>query len=145
MTILMSLRSAGLRATPQRQFVLEALEDLQHATPAEIATAVRQHAPSINHSTIYRTLDHLEEAGIVSRAILLGTVPHYFLHGRGLHLVCTTCSFIECVPATALKSSAKTVHEQHGFAVDPADIVLRGACALCLNAPEAVTVASRVA
>jgi len=145
MTILMSLRAAGLRATPQRQFVLEALEDLQHATPTEIATAIQQHAPSINHSTIYRTLDHLEEAGIVSRAILLGTVPHYFLHGRGLHLVCTSCSFIECVPATAMKASAATVRQQHGFAVDLADVVLRGACALCVNAPKTATVASRVA
>lgn len=145
MTILMSLRAAGLRATPQRQFVLEALEELQHATPTEIATAIQQHAPSINHSTIYRTLDHLEEAGIVSRAILLGTVPHYFLHGRGLHLVCTTCSFIECVPATAMKASAATVRQQHGFAVDLADVVLRGTCALCVNAPKTATVVSRVA
>jgi len=142
----MSLRSAGLRATPQRQFVLEALEVLQHATPTEIAAAIQQHAPSINHSTIYRTLDHLEEAGIVSRAILLGTVPHYFLHGRGLHLVCTTCSFIECVSATAMKASATTVRNQHGFAVDLADIVLRGACALCQSAPRAgATATARVA
>ncbi len=137
MTVLMSLRAAGLRATPQRQFVLEALEDLQHATPTEIAATIQQHAPSINHSTIYRTLDHLEEAGIVTRAILLGTVPHYFLHGRGLHLVCTTCSFIECVPATNMKASAQAVRQHHGFAVDLADTVLRGACALCQSAPRA--------
>lgn len=146
MTVLMSLRSAGLRATPQRQFVPEALEDLQHATPTEIATTIQQHSPSINHSTIYRTLDHLEEAGIVSRAILLGTVPHYFLHGRGLHLVCTTCAFIECVPATAIKTAAKAVSEQRGFTVDLADVVLRGTCALCQNgshatAPPAASVA----
>ena len=137
MTVLMSLRNAGLRATPQRQFILEALEDLQHATPAEIAATIQQHSPSINQSTIYRTLDHLEEAGIVSRAILLGTVPHYFLHGRGLHLVCTRCTFIECVPATAMKASATAVSDQHGFAVDLSDIVLRGACALCQNGSQA--------
>ncbi len=136
MNLLMSLRIAGLRATPQRQFVLEALEDLQHATPTEIAIAIQAHSPSINLSTIYRTLDHLEEAGIVSRAFLIGTVPHYFLHGRGLHLVCTSCAFIECVPATPMKSSVKAVRRQHGFTVDLADVVLRGACTLCSGAAQ---------
>jgi len=145
MTVLMSLRSAGLRATCQRQYVLEALEDLQHATPLEIATAIQQHSPSINQSTVYRTLDHLEAAGIVSRAILLGTVPHFFLHGRGLHLVCTSCAFIECVSATAMKASVTTIRDQHGFAVDLGDIVLHGACALCQSAPQAETTRFRVA
>lgn len=145
MTWTTSLRTAGLRATPQRQIVLETLEDLQHATPTEIAATIRQHSPRINHSTIYRTLDNLEEAGIVSRAFLLGTVPHYFLHGRGLHLVCTSCAFIECVPATAMKASATSVRDEPGFAVDRADFARRGACALRLGAFQDTAVPSRLA
>ena len=137
MTWITSLRTAGLRATPQRQFVLETLEELQHATPTDLAAAIQEQSPSINLSTIYRTLDHLEEAGLVSRAFLVGAVPHYFLHRRGLHLVCTTCAFIESVPTTAMRASAAEVRSQHGFSVDLADIVLRGACALCQSAPRA--------
>ena len=39
------LRSRGYRLTPQRQMVLDAVRDLGHSTPDEIASAVRQQAP----------------------------------------------------------------------------------------------------
>ena len=60
------LRARGYRLTPQRQLVLEAVTELGHATPEDIVAKVRQVASGINISTVYRTLELLEELGLVN-------------------------------------------------------------------------------
>ena len=62
-----ALRASGYRVTPQRQLVLEAVTRLEHATPEEIYAEVRQTAVGVNVSTVYRTLELLEPAGILAR------------------------------------------------------------------------------
>ncbi|GAA3051019.1 hypothetical protein GCM10020000_35180 [Streptomyces olivoverticillatus] len=64
------LRRRGYRLTPQRQLVLEAVDRLEHATPDDILTEVRKTAGGVNISTVYRTLELLEELGLVSHAHL---------------------------------------------------------------------------
>ena len=61
------LRARGYRVTPQRQLVLEAVARLDHATPEEIGAQVQQTARGVNISTIYRTLDLLEQIGSAIR------------------------------------------------------------------------------
>src|SRR6476469_8500777 len=64
------LRARGYRVTPQRQLVLEAVARLDHATPEEIGAQVQQTARGVNISTIYRTLELLEQIGMVTRTHL---------------------------------------------------------------------------
>ncbi len=64
------LRRRGYRLTPQRQLVLEAVDALEHASPDEILAEVRRTASGVNISTVYRTLELLEELGLVSHAHL---------------------------------------------------------------------------
>ena len=59
------LRARGYRVTPQRQLVLEAVARLDNATPEEIGAQVQQTARGVNISTIYRTLELLEQIGMV--------------------------------------------------------------------------------
>lgn len=42
------LHERGLRVTPQRQLVLEAVDRLGHATPDEICAEVQRIAPGVN-------------------------------------------------------------------------------------------------
>ena len=44
------LREKGLRLTPQRELVLNAVRELGHATPEEVAERVRKTHPGINLS-----------------------------------------------------------------------------------------------
>ena len=60
-----TLRASGYRVTPQRQLVLEAVTKLNHASPEEIFAEVQQTAQGVNVSTIYRTLELLEQLGLV--------------------------------------------------------------------------------
>ena len=59
------LREKGLRLTPQRELVLQAVRQLGHAIPEEVAEKVRSTHPGINLSTVYRNLETLENVGLV--------------------------------------------------------------------------------
>ena len=64
------LRSVGLRSTAQRRAVLQALFEARHATVDELAAEVQRTMPDVSLSTIYRTLEALDEAGLVTHAHL---------------------------------------------------------------------------
>ena len=84
------LRAKGYRVTPQRQLALEAVTALEHGTPEEICTAVQRTAQGVNISTVYRTLELLEELGMVKHAHLGHGPPTYHLavDAEHVHLVC---------------------------------------------------------
>jgi Fur family ferric uptake transcriptional regulator len=87
------LRASGHRLTPQRELVLAAVEDLGHATPDQVYAEVRTKSQSINLSTIYRTLELLDELGLIRHAHLSDRAPTYH-STRGhehAHLVCREC------------------------------------------------------
>ena len=69
------LRDHGFRITPQRQLVLEAVEALRHGTPEEILVEVQRTASVVNLTTIYCTLEVLEEVGRVNTAHLATGPP----------------------------------------------------------------------
>ncbi len=61
-----ALRANGGRMTAQRRLILETLDELGgHPTAEQVYNAVRQRVPTINPSTVYRTLSWLAEAGLV--------------------------------------------------------------------------------
>ena len=87
------LHSLGYRLTPQRQLVLRAVEKLGHATPDEILAEVQQQSSAVNVSTVYRTLEVLEELGLVRHAHLSDRAPtyHSVTDHEHFHLVCRNC------------------------------------------------------
>lgn len=132
------LRSRGYRLTPQRQMVLDAVRDLGHSTPEEIATAVRAQAPSVNLSTVYRTLDLLEQVGLVTHTHLGHGAPTYHAAEGDdhVHLVCQQCGHIEAVPASLVEPLVGSLKADHGFEVNVAHVAMHGRCAECAAAKE---------
>jgi Fur family ferric uptake transcriptional regulator len=59
------LREKGYRLTPQRELILQAVEELGHCTPDEVLAEVRRHSTAVNASTVYRTLEVLEYVGML--------------------------------------------------------------------------------
>src|SRR3954462_11035180 len=95
------LRARGYRITPQRQLVLEAVTELGHATPEDICSRVQQTARGVNISTVYRTLELLEELGLVTHTHLGHGPPTYHLASAAdhVHPVCRACGGVtEVVP-----------------------------------------------
>jgi len=127
------LRQRGYRLTPQRQLVLEAVDTLEHATPDDILIEVRKTASGVNISTVYRTLELLEELGLVSHAHLGHGAPTYHLADRHhhLHLVCRDCTnVIEADVEIAADFTAK-LRETFGFSTDMKHFAIFGRCEDC--------------
>lgn len=130
------LRARGYRLTPQRQLVLEAVGVLGHGTPEEIATAVRRTASGVNISTVYRTLELLEELGLVRHTHLGHGAPTYSVAGDDdhVHLVCRDCEGVEEASAELVADVVARLAEQKGFSVDVSHFALFGRCRGCLDA-----------
>ncbi|MEU9085466.1 Fur family transcriptional regulator [Streptomyces sp. NPDC048357] len=127
------LRQRGYRLTPQRQLVLEAVDALEHATPDEILVEVRKTASGVNISTVYRTLELLEELKLVSHAHLGHGAPTYHLADRHhhIHLVCRDCGdVIEADVDIAAEFTAK-LRTTFGFETDMKHFAIFGLCKKC--------------
>lgn len=135
------LRSRGYRLTPQRQLVLDAVRRLGHGTPDEIAGAVQETTPSVNLSTVYRTLDLLEEVGLVTHTHLGHRAPTYHPADESdhVHLVCTDCGDILAVPSEAVEPMMGSLRDLNGFEVNVAHVAMHGRCAGCAAAVEAAS------
>ncbi|MCF2526874.1 Fur family transcriptional regulator [Yinghuangia soli] len=127
------LRDKGYRLTPQRQLVLEAVTKLGHATPDEILTEVHKTAGGINISTVYRTLELLEQLELVKHTHLGHGAPTYHPAGRSdhLHLVCRDCESVTEVEPGLATPLADTVAARFGFDVDLQHFAIFGRCGDC--------------
>lgn len=127
------LRQRGYRLTPQRQLVLEAVDTLEHATPDAILVEVRRTASGVNISTVYRTLELLEELDLVSHAHLGHGAPTYHLADRHhhLHLVCRDCAdVVEADVEIAADFTAK-LRADFDFDTDMKHFAIFGRCGSC--------------
>jgi Fur family transcriptional regulator, ferric uptake regulator len=127
------LRARGYRATPQRQLVLEAVARLGHATPEEIGAQVQRTARGVNSSTIYRTLELLEQIGMVTHTHLGHGAPTYHLASDAdhVHLVCRDCGMVSETGPDAIRPLITALDERHGFETDVGHLTVFGRCARC--------------
>jgi Fur family ferric uptake transcriptional regulator len=127
------LRQRGYRLTPQRQLVLEAVDSLEHATPDAILGEVRKTASGVNISTVYRTLELLEELGLISHAHLGHGAPTYHLADRHqhLHLVCRDCKNVIEADVAVAAGLTTELRQQFGFDTDMKHFAIFGRCADC--------------
>jgi len=129
------LREQGFRLTPQREMVLSVLHEIEDfATADEIYGRVSELSSSVDISTVYRTLELLQDFHMVAsvdpgdgqrRYELLG------LHGQHFHLVCRACGKIIGVDPEAIEAFATRMREQHGFELDVEHLSVPGLCETC--------------
>lgn len=127
------LRERGYRLTPQRELILAAVERLGHATPDEVLAAVREQSSAVNISTVYRTLEVLEELGLVRHAHLSDRAPtyHSVSDSEHFHLVCRNCGRVISVDPDVLKPLQEELEVDHGFTVDVGHLTVFGRCSEC--------------
>jgi Fur family transcriptional regulator, ferric uptake regulator len=127
------LRERGYRLTPQRELVLDAVTTLGHATPEEVCAEVRRTASGVNISTVYRTLELLEDLGLVRHAHLGHGAPSYHPagHDAHLHLVCRDCGTITEIDVAAAADLVGRLEADHGFDVDVEHFAIYGRCRSC--------------
>jgi Fur family ferric uptake transcriptional regulator len=128
------LRARGGRVTPQREIVLAALYKMPgHVTAEEVHEVVAADHPSINQSTVYRTLELLEELGLVYHSHVGHGSNSYHLASRGwhLHLVCQNCGVEIEADLESLEPVARELRTRYGFEPDFSHFAVVGVCADC--------------
>lgn len=133
-----TLHRRGMRMTPQRQLVLDAVRELAHATPEQVCKQIQHTTPTVNITTVYRALDLLEELGLVRHTHLGHGAPTYSVdEHEHVHLVCHRCGAIDEVPCEMLDGLASDLDTHRDFALDATHLALSGTCRDCRQNPPA--------
>ena len=133
MSCVTTLREKGLKLTPQRRLILDIIHDSGgHLTAEEILGYVQARVLGVNKSTIYRTLELLEELGCVFKSEIDDRfIYHHAEEGHHHHLVCRTCGkSVDCDEDVFL-SVERALDEKYGFQVDFKHVVMNGLCTGC--------------
>jgi Fe2+ or Zn2+ uptake regulation protein len=130
------LRGAALRVTRPRVAVLSAVHDHPHADTDTIIRVVRQDRGEVSHQAVYDVLRALTAAGLLRRIQPSGSVARYEsrVGDNHHHVVCRSCGAIADVDCAAAGAPCLTASDDHGFAIDEAEVTYWALCPACAAA-----------
>jgi Fur family transcriptional regulator, stress-responsive regulator len=112
--------------------VLAAVRENPHADTDTIIQSVRSQL-DVSHQAVYDVLRALTTAGLLRRIQPTGSVARY--EGRvgdnHHHVVCRSCGAIEDVDCAHGSAPCLTASDDHGYAIDEAEVVYWGVCPAC--------------
>jgi Fur family transcriptional regulator, stress-responsive regulator len=131
------LRGAALRVTRPRIAVLTAVYDHPHADTDSIIGVVRDDLGEVSHQAIYDVLRALTTARLVRRIQPAGSVARYEsrVGDNHHHVVCRSCGVIADADCAVGTTPCLTASDDHGFAIDEAEVIYWGLCPDCSTAP----------
>jgi Fur family ferric uptake transcriptional regulator len=127
------LRGAGLRVTAARVALLETVRGGDHLDAEAIATRVRDRVGHVSLQAVYEALHALTAAGLIRRIEPAGSAARF--EGRvgdnHHHVVCRSCGVLADVDCAVGDVPCLTASDDHGFAIDEAEVVYWGVCPDC--------------
>jgi Fe2+ or Zn2+ uptake regulation protein len=127
-----SLRDRGLKVTPQRRLIFEALRDSSdHPSAEDIYQAVIEVMPEMSLATVYHTLNELVGMGeLVDLDLGEGKSRYDTDTGGHCHLVCLGCRKV--VDIMRRPESVELLSEEaKGYEIERCDVVFYGRCPEC--------------
>jgi Fur family ferric uptake transcriptional regulator len=129
-------RLSGLRPTPQRVAIIEALEGKDRPVTAQALHEEIGGGEGPGLATVYRTLRTLAQTGTAETfeagdelAYKLCAVDHHH------HLICERCGQVVTIPSCEVEDWASQVGRRRGFAVTSHRADVYGLCASCRRRP----------
>ena len=130
------LKESGLKYTKQREIVLKILyHSDMHFTPEALYMEVKRREPSLNVgiATVYRTLNLLEESGMVTslsfgtagKKFELANKPHHD------HLICKNCGKIVEFENSIIERQQALIAKEYKFKLTGHLMQLYGICEAC--------------
>ena len=128
-----ALRERGLRVTAPRLGVLAALAEHPHADVETVAAATRAAVGTVSTQAVYDVLAALTEAGLVRRIEPAGSPTRYELRvgDNHHHVACRSCGAVEDVDCAVDHRPCLTPSDEHGYALDEAEVTWWGLCPRC--------------
>jgi Fur family ferric uptake transcriptional regulator len=128
------LRARGLRWTPQRRTLIEVLSQTDgHVTGADLVERCRALDATTTPSTVYRTLDVLEELGLLRHSHGADGREEFHVQPEAAHghLHCIGCGTTWEIGADEAAALVSTLERRRDFAVDLSHLSIAGRCAGC--------------
>ena len=128
------LHERGLRWTPQRRLLVDVLSGTDgHITGAELVERCREQDPEVTPSTVYRTLDVLEDIGLIRHEHGLDGREEFHVrpareHG---HMHCSVCHRVWEIEADDVAGLVTDFERTRGFRVDLGHLSVVGICRDC--------------
>jgi len=130
------LRGVGLRVTAARVALLETVREGDHLGVDAITSGVRVRVGHISIQAVYDALHALTAAGLLRR-IEPADSPARFERRVGdnhHHAVCRSCGAVADVDCAVGQAPCLTPSDNHGFAIDEAEVIYWGLCPDCSTA-----------
>lgn len=127
------LRSRGVQVTAQRLAVLRAVSAHPHVTADGVGDIVKDEIGAISRQSVYDALGVMVDKGIIRRIQPAGSPARYEdrVGDNHHHLICRQCQVLEDVDCAVGYRPCLTASEDHGFAIDEAEVIYWGICPAC--------------
>lgn len=139
------IQRMGLRRTLQRDLILEIfLRNEDHLTSEDLYWLVQKADPSVGHTTVYRTLKLLTDAGL-AREVRFGDnktyYEHHFKHEHHDHMICTECGRVIEFVSPDIESLQDEMADKFGFMLSHHSLRMWGVCSVCQKNKEKASIA----
>jgi Fur family transcriptional regulator, ferric uptake regulator len=129
------IQKAGLRRTGQRDLILEIfLRTEDHLTSEDLYWLVQKEDQTVGHTTVYRTLKLLTEAGL-AREVRFGDnktyYEHHYNHQHHDHMICTECGKVIEFFSQDIEELQDEMADKFGFRLSHHSLRMWGVCAEC--------------
>lgn len=135
-----NLKEKGYKLTPQRRAIVDIIiqNEGSHLTTEELYDLVKKECPEIGLATVYRTVQLLEELGVICRLDLDDGCSRYELihedeNHQHHHLVCTECGKVLEVEGDLLDVLEHNIEKQYEFKIKNHSVKFYGICSDCIK------------
>ncbi len=134
-TFMNYLNREGLARTPQRKAVLEEIVGgPSHFDVEELVKIIQCKSASVSRATVYRTITHLENAGIIRKIDFNHSHAHFELvkgASHHEHLICEKCGKVEEFVDSELELRIGDIARTNRFKIKRHTIQIFGLCECC--------------
>ena len=129
------IQKAGLRRTGQRDLIMDIfLRTEDHLTSEDLYWLVQKEDPTVGHTTVYRTLKLLTEAGL-AREVRFGDnktyYEHHYNHQHHDHMICTQCGKVIEFFSEDIENLQDQMAEKFKFQPTHHSLRMWGICSEC--------------
>ena len=129
-----ALQERGHRLTVQRTLILDVIESISgHIGVDEVFRRIHDAYPQVNVSTVYRTMELLEQEGLLTHTHFHdgAALWHRAEEGHHQHLVCERCGRKIDLDLEVVEPLAGELRTRYGFAANLTHFAILGICDAC--------------
>jgi len=139
-SLMKELEARGVRITQQRRVIVGIIQDSpRHLDAATLLQLAKKHDPTIDRSTVYRTIAMLKDRGLIDELDLMHIEgeKHYYevkTNHDHCHMACFRCGAIMEYTSAAFEKLKEDIAAQSGFQIRVVRLEVGGFCKKCRKA-----------